>query len=749
MIGISFVASDIGPRRMEFASGPVRFGWGPRNEICLDASGEPCVAALHGELVFDQGQWRVRVREQRLGLWVDGVRVDDCPLRGGETLRIGSQRGPTIQVLYAKQVEAARAPSPQLPPPLPPRKLATKPSAVSVRSAPPDAPRPVASLLFPPNEVQQPIVSKPAVTTRAATPMASTPRAERPVVMERPLPVRPEPPVAYKPAAAPRPELRVEEERAAALRIPAPVAQLAATVRSLPPAEPRAPATASIVQPPPPPADELTQLVPMPPPQVLPVIPSPSVKGRTTEGSAHVEQGSTRRSPALAANGSAASSLKATSNATAAVSPTVRPARKPEPEAEARSLASHGRSLAPDEEQTREAPVEPQRPSSHRPPPARPESTAAKLLASADEVVAPWLKRAVDELQRARAKNQGQSSGHTMIIMASALSGLNEKAQQATERGARRWRRRLSIVGVASLVLVLGLSGVIWRQHQRMTRLVSEKVAIDTEIQAVLDAMAQETDEQKLAELEQRLEPLMGSAAEKVRQVRRASLVKPKDLDAADDPLERDIRTILRAFGAETYAIPPLFKRTVAQHVEEIRSSPVLRANYARKQKYWPQIRRALTKQQLPESLGYIAFTESGFDPSAKNARSGAGGLWQLMPEAAKNCGLTVKDGVDPRFDPARSSEAAACHLSKLLVEFGQESFMLVLASYNRGENGVRRALHKVAQEPGGYKRRDFWHLYRLKLLPPETREYVPKVLAAAIVFGNPERYGLEQVAAR
>jgi membrane-bound lytic murein transglycosylase D len=76
-------------------------------------------------------------------------------------------------------------------------------------------------------------------------------------------------------------------------------------------------------------------------------------------------------------------------------------------------------------------------------------------------------------------------------------------------------------------------------------------------------------------------------------------------------------------------------------------------------------------------------------------------------------------------------------------VEFGEESFMLALASYNRGENGVRRALHRLAQRPGGYRMRDFWHLYRLKLLPEETREYVPKVLAAAIVFENPEKYGL------
>jgi membrane-bound lytic murein transglycosylase D len=70
---------------------------------------------------------------------------------------------------------------------------------------------------------------------------------------------------------------------------------------------------------------------------------------------------------------------------------------------------------------------------------------------------------------------------------------------------------------------------------------------------------------------------------------------------------------------------------------------------------------------------------------------------------------------------------------------------MLAMASYNKGENGVRRVLRQVARTPGGFKksRRDFWHLYRLKLLPEETREYVPKILAAAIVCSNPEKYGL------
>src|SRR2546423_10665105 len=85
---------------------------------------------------------------------------------------------------------------------------------------------------------------------------------------------------------------------------------------------------------------------------------------------------------------------------------------------------------------------------------------------------------------------------------------------------------------------------------------------------------------------------------------------------------------------------------------------------------------------------------------------------------------------------------AATRYLSNLLAEHGSESFMLALAGYNYGETKLRRELHDLR----AYRKeeRDFWRLYRLKRLSQETREYVPLVLAAAIVFSSPERYGLK-----
>lgn len=365
---------------------------------------------------------------------------------------------------------------------------------------------------------------------------------------------------------------------------------------------------------------------------------------------------------------------------------------------------------------------------------------ALQILRKPHEEVQQWLSRAQKELSRARSRSDGLSSGHTMVIMARALTGM----RQTAEGRAKKTRRNLILSLSASLALVLCLSGIVWFQQRRIGQIAGEKAAIDAQIQRTFDAMAQETDEEKLAELETRMQHLMGSATEKVAQVGRTSARKAEELAKPMDAREQEIRVILRSFNTETYAIPPIFRRVLDQQIKELLNNGGLRSAWARRQKHWPQIRRALRRYDLPEELGYIAFTESRFDPTAVNAKSKASGMWQLMDETARGCGITVNANRDDRFEPTRSTEAAACYLSKLLIEFGQESFMLVLASYNRGENGVRRALHKVAKEPGGYRKRDFWHLYRLKLLPEETRDYVPRVIAAAIVFGNPQRYGLE-----
>lgn len=356
---------------------------------------------------------------------------------------------------------------------------------------------------------------------------------------------------------------------------------------------------------------------------------------------------------------------------------------------------------------------------------------------SAKELVDVAAKRVAEE----RVKAGKAHSGHSMFILAGTFHAVSNKVKEKTRR---KWVRVvLAVAGVAAFaVLVMGT--VIFLQQRRIAEMLDQKQAIDSEILAVEQQMQEETDPTRLAQLEEILGVLTGSAELTVARI------SEKDSGAAAaaiarDTLERDIRAILAKFNAETYAIPPIFKERLQFHIDELtRLPPLLKAIYARRNRYWPTITREFKALGLPEEMAYVAWAESKFDSDALS-EAGARGMWQMTTTTAQALGLRVDGGVDERLDVARQTHAAARHLANLLAEFGEDSFMLVLASYNRGESGVRRALHQVAQEAGGFRKdkRDFWHLYRMKKLPPETREYVPKVLAAAIVAGNPARYGL------
>jgi hypothetical protein len=119
--------------------------------------------------------------------------------------------------------------------------------------------------------------------------------------------------------------------------------------------------------------------------------------------------------------------------------------------------------------------------------------------------------------------------------------------------------------------------------------------------------------------------------------------------------------------------------------------------------------------------------------------------MWQLAEARARDLGLRVEGRVDERMDVVKETRAAARYLASLLSEFGDDSFLLAMAGYGRGEPGIRRVLHEVAQEPGGFRKdkRGFWRLYRLKRLPAETLDSLHQIFAVAIIGNNPGRYGL------
>ncbi len=160
-------------------------------------------------------------------------------------------------------------------------------------------------------------------------------------------------------------------------------------------------------------------------------------------------------------------------------------------------------------------------------------------------------------------------------------------------------------------------------------------------------------------------------------------------------------------------------------------------ATYLRRMdRYDEMISDKLADRGMPQGLIYLAMIESGFDPGARSQVS-ATGLWQFMKPTAKEYGLTVSRGVDERTNPARATDAALEYLGDLHRRFG--SWYLAAAAYNTGQGRVARVLNEVT----GRKRGTDADYYRIAhRLPEETRDYVPKMIAAASIGSDPERYG-------
>jgi membrane-bound lytic murein transglycosylase D len=157
---------------------------------------------------------------------------------------------------------------------------------------------------------------------------------------------------------------------------------------------------------------------------------------------------------------------------------------------------------------------------------------------------------------------------------------------------------------------------------------------------------------------------------------------------------------------------------------------------FARSGRYHDMMVRILRQEGVPQDLIYLAQAESGFQPTAVS-RAGARGIWQFMGSRAKGYGLQRSLWVDDRQDPEKSTRAAARHLRDLYGQFGD--WYLAMAAYNSGPGTVQAAVKRT-----GYA--DFWELYRRNVLPKETRNYVPIILAVTIVTKNLSHYGFDDV---
>jgi len=168
------------------------------------------------------------------------------------------------------------------------------------------------------------------------------------------------------------------------------------------------------------------------------------------------------------------------------------------------------------------------------------------------------------------------------------------------------------------------------------------------------------------------------------------------------------------------------------------RARPVFARWLSRSERYIPMMKEVLKKESLPEDLVYLAMIESGFSPHAYSVAS-AVGPWQFISATGKRYSLRIDGWIDERRDPLKSTVAAALYLKELYELFNKDWY-LAAAGYNAGENKILRAIDM-------YNTRDFWQIAKGSYLKRETKDYVPKLLAAAIIAKEPHKYGFADVA--
>jgi membrane-bound lytic murein transglycosylase D len=203
-----------------------------------------------------------------------------------------------------------------------------------------------------------------------------------------------------------------------------------------------------------------------------------------------------------------------------------------------------------------------------------------------------------------------------------------------------------------------------------------------------------------------------------------------KDIDkAVEQPRERR-----RLQFSKDVVEHPRVRQFISQY--SVSNKSYFETLLARSGKYMPIIAKVLSEEGLPEELAYLALLESEFQVDTAS-QAGAAGLWQFVPSTARQYGLRIDDWVDERRDPVKSTKAAAAYLKDLHRYYGR--WYLVTAAYNAGPAIIDKALQTSRAS-------DFWGIKEKAQLSQETRNFVPKFVAVALIATNPKKYGFNNL---
>ena len=330
------------------------------------------------------------------------------------------------------------------------------------------------------------------------------------------------------------------------------------------------------------------------------------------------------------------------------------------------------------------------------------------------------LTAAVARARHARRSGVGDS---TVVIM-------REMLEAALRRTKRKFKTTIAALGIA-LVAVSAYG------YWKIAVLKGDKRLIDAEIQQI-EVMLQRA-RQDSAQTDALIDQL-DRYEDRARALQNTLLLRVGSFQR-EESIKREIKALLVEFGAETYSIPPEFLAEVKRFIQQYQGPdrPHMERALGAARKNMDAMRHIFEQNNLPPDLADIVLVESGVG-SFGTSPAGAAGLWQFTPETARAYGLKVNSATDERLDTAKSTQAACKYIRDLILDFGSgSSVMLALAAYNLGPAKVKAAVRRVSDP---IKQRSFWYLYRVRAVPPETREYVPKVIAAMLIARHPDRYG-------
>jgi pSer/pThr/pTyr-binding forkhead associated (FHA) protein len=340
---------------------------------------------------------------------------------------------------------------------------------------------------------------------------------------------------------------------------------------------------------------------------------------------------------------------------------------------------------------------------------------------------------------------------------AEPIGGRTLMIRKAFQHVQSRQRRRYGAAIVAAVAAAIAAAAYAYYGHRQLTqqKIVAEDLfytmkSLDVEIANVERLVASSGNPQGKDQVARYLE--------RRRQLENNYdhfLAGLKLYDHVLTPQEQAILRVTRLFGECDMAAPPEYLAEVGSYVRRWQSTAKFAQSVARAQEkgYTHRIVEAFQRQNLPPQFFYLALQESGFDEFASGPPTYAGiakGMWQFVPDTAKQYGLSVgplaavrkPDPVDDRHHWEKATDAAARYIRDIYSTDAQASGLLVMASYNWGE---RRVVNILRTMPANPRQRNFWKLLEehRESVPKQTYDYVLSIVSAAAIGENPRLFGV------